>query len=393
MALLPSKISLNSGILVLAGSMLLMLVLGSVHAFSIFLTSIESEFNASRSNASLTYSLALAVLTIHVLISDRIFRHLSPGLLIVIVTSLATTGALMAGYGGNLYTIWLGYGVLFGAANGLGYSFVLQFSAQANPRFSGTAMGLVTAAYGFGAAISPLPFETLVQSFGFRGGMIGLAVALVIVGPVVGVLFARSGFSLSTDSGTDLDQARPVRGVIIRLWFSYGTAVAAGLMAIGHATGIANSSGLSREWLFMAPTLIAVGNIGGSYFGGYIVDKWGARRLLRLVNCFSAMSLTLMWIFLSPATALVGLAIVGFTYGATIAAFPVAIAKLFGAVAGIRVYGKVFTAWGTAGLFAPWIAGLLYERSGDYSTALLLAAILAVLSAISIFWFPRQQRA
>jgi hypothetical protein len=39
-----SILSSKKGILVLTGSMLLMLVLGSVHAFSMFLGSIEEEF-------------------------------------------------------------------------------------------------------------------------------------------------------------------------------------------------------------------------------------------------------------------------------------------------------------------------------------------------------------
>ena len=39
--------------------------------------------------------------------------------------------------------VWVGYGVMFGAANGLGYSFALQYSALAIPAFRGAAMGLV----------------------------------------------------------------------------------------------------------------------------------------------------------------------------------------------------------------------------------------------------------
>ena len=66
-------------------------------------------------------------------------------------------------------------------------------------------------------------------------------------------------------------------------------------------------------------------------------------------------------------TALLGLGIVGLTYGATIATFPAAIANLFGVARGIRIYGLVFTAWGVAGLIAPWIAGILFERSNNYT--------------------------
>lgn len=36
--------------------------------------------------------------------------------------------------------------------------------------------------------------------------------------------------------------------------------------------------------------------------------------------------------------------------------------------------GRVFTAWGPAGLAASWVAGWIYDRSGDYVYALLLAS-------------------
>jgi len=367
-----------------------MLVLGSVHAFSMFLGSIEEEFATTRSNASLTYSITLAVLTIHVLIGDRIFRRISPGMLILVVTLISTTGVLIAGYSSHLYMVWIGYGVMFGAANGLGYSFALQYSAQAIPAFRGAAMGLVTAAYGLGAAVAPLPFELLLDVYGFRGGMTGLAFALASTGLCVAFLFARSGHRLLIEKDSRSDYGKCSQRVTLRLWVSYGTAVAAGLMVIGHATGIAHSGGLPDEWIFIAPTVIAVGNVVGSYFGGYLVDVWGARRLLYMVSVSSTLSLAIMWGHLSPLTVLLGLAIVGLTYGATIAAFPAAIANLFGAVRGIRIYGLVFTAWGVAGLLAPWVAGVLFERSNNYTSALLLATVLGSVSILSIFWFPNE---
>ena len=138
-----SILSSKKGILVLTGSMLLMLVLGSVHAFSMFLGSIEEEFATTWSNASLTYSIALAVLTIHVLIGDRIFWRISPGMLTLAVTLISTMGVLIVGYSSSLYMVWVGYGVMFGAANGLGYSFAPQYSALAIPALRGAAMGLL----------------------------------------------------------------------------------------------------------------------------------------------------------------------------------------------------------------------------------------------------------
>jgi OFA family oxalate/formate antiporter-like MFS transporter len=381
----------RGGLVVLCGCILLMLVLGSVHAFSVFLEPIERQFGASRADAALTYSIALATLTVSVLFGVHVFRRLSPAALVVVVTVLSAAGAIVAGRADTLATVWLGYGVIFGAANGLGYSFALQYAAQSNPSFSGAAMGLVTAAYGMGAAVSPVPFERLVLDAGLRGGMTGLAAALGAAGLVVAAVFARTHHRLTTDTTTASGVQKPPFSHVACIWFAYGTAVAAGLMAIGHATGIARSGGVSRDWMVAAPIVIAVGNIGGSYVGGALVDRWGVRRLLRLIPAVSAAALVLLSVSSSPAVTLAGLTVVGVTYGATIAAFPASVSTLFGPILGIRVYGQVFTAWGLAGLLAPWTAGFLFEVEGDYTTPLLLAAGLAAASAVSIAWFPRAQ--
>ncbi len=389
----PSDILADrDGMRVLAGSMALMAVLGSIHAFSVFLTPIEATFGVTRSDASLTYSLGLAVLTVQVLFGHRIYRRLGPPLLVGVSTILGAGGAVMAAYADGIGTVWLGYGVMFGAANGLGYGFCLQFAAQANPEHRGVAMGLVTAAYGLGAAVAPLPLDAIMTEFGYRGGMLGLAAAVAVVGPMVAAIFARSGKALATDSVADGGLSGPATGDIVLMWSAYGAAVAAGLMAIGHATGIAYAAGLREGWVVAAPVAIAAANVTGSCLGGYLIDIVGARRLLQGVAALSAAALIAMTFVAAPAFAVAGLAMIGFSYGATIAAFPAAIGTVYGPVTAIRAYGRVFTAWGVAGLFAPWIAGFLYERSGDYASALILAAILAASSLISLHWFPSPGR-
>ena len=62
--------------------------------------------------------------------------------------------------------------------------------------------------------------------------------------------------------------------------------------------------------------------------------------------------------------AVVSLCVIGFAYGAIIAVYPYAVAYYFGAAAAAKIYGRVFTAWGLAGLGAPWLAGYLFDLNG-----------------------------
>ncbi len=80
------------------------------------------------------------------------------------------------------------------------------------------------------------------------------------------------------------------------------------------------------------------------------------------------------------------LSLVGFSYGSIIAVYPVAIAGCFGE-RGPQAYGQVFTAWGFAGLIAPWSADLIYDLRAGYELAMIIAATIAVLSALSAAFF------
>ena len=115
----------------------------------------------------------------------------------------------------------------------------------------------------------------------------------------------------------------------------------------------------------------------------HLVDRWPIARLLAGLPALSALALMLLIPVASASLAVGLLAVVGFAYGAVIAVYPVAIANRFGAD-GPQVYGRVFTAWGVAGLAAPWSAGAIYDLGSGYAAALAIAAAVSALSALLV---------
>jgi predicted MFS family arabinose efflux permease len=132
--------------------------------------------------------------------------------------------------------------------------------------------------------------------------------------------------------------------------------------------------------------LIGIGSALGGFVSGWLVDRWSATPFLVGLPLMSAAALLGIGITLNAQATLALLCIVGFGYGAIIAIYPVAIANYFDEL-GPRAYGRVFIAWGFAGLLAPWSAGLIYDLRGDYQLAMLIAAIVALLSATCAWVF------
>ena len=266
-----------SGVLVLISAALLCAVLGSIHAFSVFLDPLQQAFGLSRATVSLTYSFGLLAITLAVLLGPRFYSITTPARLFAIVGLLGAFGAVLAGIAGGIAGIWVGYSLCFGIANGMGYGFALQYAARANPSRPGLAMGTVTAAYALGAALAPLLFVKALAAGGFGAAMTVLAAALLLAAGGAAMAVARSGipYGERTEATTI---TLPPAPAIIRIWLAYGTGVAAGLMAIGHAAGFAALAGIA-PWL--APAVLALCNMAGSLTGGYLAD-----RALRLAGAF-----------------------------------------------------------------------------------------------------------
>jgi len=106
---------------------------------------------------------------------------------------------------------------------------------------------------------------------------------------------------------------------------------------------------------------------------------------LQVLPALSSVGLVLLLIpFNFTWVLLLALAIVGYGYGAIIALYPVVVAQSFGRSNSARVYGQVYTAWGTAGLLGPWLGGLLYDRTESYFGSIVLAVSLSVVSLLVI---------
>ncbi len=371
----------TSGKLVLIAASLLSAVLGTVHGFSVFLIPLELAFGANRSAVSLTYSLALIFITMSVFLGYRLYSRWPAPWFILCIAIVAAAGAVLAGLASSLALIWLGYGVIFGGANGFGYGFGLQFAARANPGREGMAMGVVTAAYALGAILAPIGFSAALNSAGFAGAMLGLAATIIAVGAISAGLVTISGQSYQKVAGAKR-QTTASNAPMIRLWIGYGAATFAGLMVIGHAQGIAVAKGYAgANW--HATSLISAFNLIGSLVAGRMIDRMSVRVPLVVLPGLSAAALAVLALATDLPVMALAIATIGFAYGGIIAAYPGAITKTYGANIGPGVYGKVFTAWGTAGLAGPWLAGFLFDLNGHYTASLGLSAGLAGVAAIS----------
>ena len=373
--------------IVLAG-MLVTFVLGSVHAFSVLLEPLETGLLLPRGKISLLYSIALVAITLAVTAGYRLYTLVAPAWLVLCTGLVAAAGLWFAAGASAWWQLVLGYSLAFGLANGIGYGYCLQLAGRVMPERRGVAMGAVTAAYALGSILFARLFSwrIAVDSVGSALAWLSGAVLMACLLAAVVMHLGQARYQLTGPTAIAPPQP-PGRGLLWQYWFAYLTAVFAGLMAIGHAVSIARAEGADITGLAgWAAVTVGCGSALGGFVAGWLVDRWPVSRFLVGLPMLSALVL-LAILFGSGVEWVLGLlSVVGFAYGAIIAIYPVAIAECFGD-AGARAYGRVFLAWGLAGLTAPWLAGVIYDWRGDYRLSIGIAALVALLSAASAALF------
>ena len=212
----------------------------------------------------------------------------------------------------------------------------------------------------------------------------------VCAGILAWILLRRSGVSFKSEKKAMSSAPPDSNFVLILLWLGYGSGSLAGLMVLGHATGIVQSAGGSSAMAVIGAMVIALGNMVGGLLAGVLADRIRISLLLIVLPLLSSIALLLALNDMSALLLLCTLTIVGFSYGAIIAVYPVAVLAIFGSAASSRIYGRVFTSWGFVGLLGPWLAGYFYDSSGQYTLAISAALGSSLLSILVAYMLARK---
>jgi len=353
----------------------LCLGLGSLHAFSLLLAPLEAATGASRTAVSFVYSAAIVCLTLAVFLGHRLMVWLAPAPLALAVGVGAAAGLAFTAFGDHIAIVTLGYGMLFGFANGTGFVLAITLAPRGWPRRPALAVGIVTAAYAVGAMAFSQLLPMLRAGGGLRAALLGLSGTIGALACIAAALLSRASRPASQPVPAP-DRETGSTNSISWLWLGYFFCATAGLMAIGHAAGIVAAAGGSDGEAAAGAVVIAGGNMLGGLAAGWLTDRFAARPVLIGMAAGSAVATALAVVATTASQTIACLSLVGFAYGAIIAVYPVAAASS-------RSFGRVFTAWGVAGLIGPWMAGALYDATGDYTVALLIAAAASAAAAVA----------
>ncbi len=384
-------------LLALVAAVLWNLFIGLFYCWSVFIVPLEEALDVSRASVSAVFSVGIACYAGGMFLSPHLLARVPLPRLAAALGLGAALGLLIAGLGASLGALIAGFGIVFGLTAGAGYALALQAASGELPVRRSFAISITVTAFATAALLWPKPLSLLIAALGPFTTLILYAGAMAGIGLVIALLLRLSG--ARAPAADDAEATRILHNfltdrprVFVLIWLNFVFLAMGGLTALSHAAGIAGAFGVPPDQVYFAPMVTSVGYVAACLCAGPMTDWLTGRRVL--MGLSGVMMAALLALFLAPSAwlSLLVLALVGASFGATAAVYPVTVASYYSISEMGRIYGRITLAYGTGGIAAPLMAGALYDWEGGYHWSLLIAAGFAAAGIAASSALPQPAR-
>ena len=382
--------------LTLAASILIMLCIGGVYAWSIFVPPLTANYNLTTVQTQIVFGFTIAVFSVAMIFAGKIEKKYGPKISVFIGMILFVFGYFIASISkGNFGVILLGIGFLSGAGIAFCYISALISPVKWFPNRKGLITGIAAAGFGGGAIILSNIVELLLvkkvdvleifSDIGLVYGFI-IFIALFFLSPPK---LEENNEKVSGKNILNLMKDKTLLGLFVGMF----AGTFAGLLIIGNLKPIGLSSGVSEKMATLGITLFALGNMLGRVLWGYVADKLKDKTTIILSLVF----LTISTLALSIVTwhgilfLLTSLAI-GIGFGANFVLYAKAVSHIYGATNLGLIYPCIFLAYGLAGLTGPTTGGELFDLTETYSLSIIVSAIICVVGSIGYCCLVKKEK-
>jgi len=378
----------------LAAASILSLPLGSIYAFSVLLAPLEQLLHASRADLASVFGISAVFFTIGANLGPLLFGRLSAPHLVALTGALSAVGVTLAAVAPSLGWLIFGYGLLFATGGGMAYVVVQQCVNAAPLARPGLVNGYLVSLFPLGAMLAAPAYGLGLDWLGVRQTLAALAAVVAITAFAAALLVAHAGVALVKHR-----TASEPRGVqdslgaaFWKLFTLFFLAASAGLMVLSQAAGMVVAFGATNSIAVVATTGITAAIAVARLLGGWLTDRLPVPLVAAAAQAVALFGAILLTVMPSPAVAISSLGLIGVGYGLVSGVTVAAVASYWPKSEFGRIAGRMYVAWCLAAIALPVLAGRLYDLTGGYEMAVVVAGganLLAILIALTL---PRQKR-
>ncbi len=402
---------------------ILMIVLGTIYAWSFFQKLIVEEYGWSNTTVAWAFSTSIAFIGFAAAWGGINLPKYGPQKLATIGVILHGGGYLLAALAFSMHSVpvlIIGFGLIGGIGLGLGYVTPVISAAKWFPDKKGLVTGMVVMGFGFGAllmskVIAPVMMgiadQNLIKGFLYIGITIlvlGIISAYFVVFPPAN--FVPAGYSPPAPTGSPAPgaAAKPkveftaMMGIksskFFIMWMLLFINVTAGIMFISFQSPL-----MQDIWANYRPdtdaialasigaTLIAISSLFngiGRFFWGGMSDKIGRVQTFRWILGSQIIVFIILLFVGNPYIFGILVCYILLCYGGGFGTMPSFVGDVFTPRLMPVVYGTILTAWSAGGVVGPQIVAYMKDNfAADASTYSFIAgAILLTVGLIFTFF-------
>jgi len=379
------------------------------YAYSVFMTPMETEMGWTRAEVSGAFSLMLLVMGVMAYpVGAWVDKYGARALMSVgsVLASLLVIAWSQVQDLTMLYLIWGAIGVC-GAA--VLYDPAFAVVAVWFNRQRSLALAIITFAAGLASTIFVPTADFLLANYGWRDAIVILGVFMAVTTIIPHALVIRrnpESMGLLLDGGvidSDDEKEKVVPKIIhftldetlhtrffwimtLAFTFSYTAASAVRVHFIPYLIDV----GIDATTAAYAAGAIGIMQVVGRVLYAPLDTRLSAKMMVIFFFTIQMFSYFVLFIGVSLGWIAVFVIVFGVAYGASTLLRPAIIADMFGTDYFGRILSVMMIPLTIAGTLAPYLAGVLYDVSGNYDGLLWLIAILGVFAAALAFIMPNR---
>ena len=150
-----------------------------------------------------------------------------------------------------------------------------------------------------------------------------------------------------------------------------------------HLPGYLKDHGLEPQVASYALALIGLFNVFGTYASGVLGQRMRKSRILATIYLTRSVAIGAFLLApLTPISVYVFASVMGLLWLSTVPVTNATVAQIFGVAHLSMLSGFVFLSHQIGSFLGVWMGGLLYDQTGNYDTAWLIAIALGLLAAL-----------
>lgn len=381
------KNRLDSRILIVIGTFIAQMGLGTIYTWSLFNQPISDKFGFDLSRVVVTFSITSFSLAFSTLFAGKIQEKIGIKNLTILSGILLGIGLILTAKVNSLFMLYITAGVILGAADGIAYLSLLSNCIKWFPEKKGLISGISVGAYGIGSLIFKYINGYMIDSKGVSMAFLYwgvMAMILIVIGgqlvkdaPKVSI----KNKSVSENSEFSVLEMLKTKESYL-LFIVFFTACMSGLYLIGIVKDVGvQLAGLTPAVAANAVAMVAIFNTAGRIILGALSDKVGQLKVVLFSLVITAISVTVLsFVHLNFGIFFACVAGIAFCFGGCITVFPPIVGEFFGLNNQTNNYGIIYQGFGIGALSGTFIATLV----GGFKPTFMVVGVLCLISIVII---------